>query len=214
MGNMSWIEVIYWAATIVGGTFFVLRTILLLAGGGMGFHGVDTHFGGDIHIDHEIPLDPAHADASLHSESDSDFSFKLLTLQGMTAFFLMFGLVGLALLRADWSIPETLAGGIIAALIAVRIMAFLFEQVGRLQSDGTMNIQNAVGQRGSVYLTIPAQGTGQVQVPVDGSLRLFDAASTGEQIIPTGEKVRVTGLADSSTLVVERISEHPDPMKV
>ncbi len=214
MGNLTWIEVIYWGATIVGGTFFVLRTMMLLVGGGMGHHDFDTHFGSDIHVDHDIHLDTDSGNASDHSESDSDFSFKLLTLQGLTAFFMMFGLVGLALLKANLSTPETLAGGAIAGLVAVRVIGLLFEQMRHLQSDGTLDIHNAVGQSGSVYLTIPAQGTGQVQVPVQGSLRIFDAASTGEQIIPTGEKIRVTGIVDNSTLAVERIPEHPDTVQV
>lgn len=214
MGNLTWIEAIFWGATIIGGTFFVLRMLLLLVGGGMGFHAFDTHFGGDIHVDHDIHLDASHADTSSdHSPSDSDLSFRLLTLQGMTAFFMMFGLVGLALLKANLSIPVTLAGGTIAALVAVRVIGFMFEQMKHLQSDGTLDIRNAVGQSGSVYLTIPAQGTGQVQIPVQGALRIFDAASTGEQIIPTGEMVRVTGLVDGNTLVVERIAEHLGPVK-
>lgn len=216
MGNLTWIEIIYWGATIVGGTLFFLRTIMMLVG--MGHHDLGTHFGGDVHIDHDIHLDTAHtshADTSTHSDSDSDsdFSFRLLTLQGLTAFFMMFGLVGLALLKANLSTMVTLAGAVLAGWLTVRVIGLLFGQMKHLQSDGTLNVQNAIGQTGSVYLTIPAQGTGQVQIPVQGSLRIFDAVSTGEQVIQTGENVRVTGIVDGNTLVVEKITSHQETAK-
>lgn len=43
--------------------------------------------------------------------------------------------------------------------------------------EGTINIRNAIGSEGSVYLAIPKNGTGQVQVIVQGSLKTFDAFS-------------------------------------
>lgn len=213
MDNLTWIEIIYWGAAIVGGTFFFLRTIMMMVGGGMGHHDFDTHFDGDIHVDHDVQLDTDHGDASADSDSDSDFSFKLLTLQGLTAFFMMFGLVGLALLKANLSTIVTLAGGGLAGLFTVRVLGLLFGQMKHLQSDGTLKVGNAIGQSGSVYLTIPVQGTGQVQVPVQGSLRIFDAASTGEQVIPTGENIRVIDVVDGNTLVVERITSRQKPVK-
>ncbi|MBN1427570.1 MAG: NfeD family protein [Anaerolineae bacterium] len=213
MDNLTTIEMIYWGAAIVGGTFFVLRTILMLVG--MGHHDFDANFDGD--IDHDIHFDSAHGDVSDHGDtsdhSDSDFSFKFLSLQGLTAFLMMFGLVGLTLLQSKLHIIVTLAGGCLAGVLTVRLLGLLFGQMKHLQSDGTLDIQNAVGQSGSVYLTIPGQGTGQVQVPVQGLLRIFDAASKGEQAIPTGEKITVTGVVDNNTLIVERIAAHQEPVK-
>ena len=81
----------------------------------------------------------------------------------------------------------------------------LFSQMKRLQSDGTIDIQSAIGQIGSVYLGIPTGGTGQVQITIQGALKFFDALSKDGQAIVTGEKIRVAGIMDNSTLVVERI---------
>lgn len=218
MGDMTGIELIYWGATIVGGTLFILRTIMMVVGLEFGhddYHTpVEGDFHGDIHhdidADHDIHLDADHADHVDHADqadghADSDISFRLLSLQGLTAFFMMFGLVGLALLKANMHVISTLVGGGAAGFFSVQLIGLIFEQARHLQSEGTLNIENAIGQAGSVYLTIPGQGTGQVQITVQGTRRILDASSMGEQVIKTGEKVRVTGIMYGSTLVVERI---------
>jgi hypothetical protein len=95
-------------------------------------------------------------------------------------------------------------GGTVAGLATVGITGLIFSQMKRLQMEGTINIQNTVGTQGSVYLTIPQNGTGQVQIIVQGSLKIFDAMSNSKKIIATGEKVQVVGVASGNTLIVEK----------
>jgi hypothetical protein len=78
----------------------------------------------------------------------------------------------------------------------------IFMGMRRFQSEGTLNIQNAVGQSGTVYLTIPESGTGVVNVTVQGALRTLDAASENGQRIATGKMVKVVGVAAGKILVV------------
>ena len=150
---------------------------------------------------HDIDFDPDHGEAI----TDSDFSFKLLSMQGLTAFFMMFGLIGLALLRANLATAFTVLGGAAAGLFAVWLISLLFSQMKKLQSDGTVIIRNAIGQSGTVYLNIPAKGSGRIQVPVQGSLRIYDAVAIDKKAINTGTKVRVVEIIDDNTLVVEKI---------
>jgi membrane protein implicated in regulation of membrane protease activity len=234
MEGLPWIEIVYWAATIIGGTLFVLRTILLLIGGGLDHSDIDTHVG-DLHTDFDGHLDVGHMDAGhmdvghvdvgdfdaghvdvghvdtahigadhFDTHADTYASFKLLSMQGLTAFFMMFGLVGLALLRANLAVILTVAGAAAAGMFTVWVITMIFSQMGRLQSEGTLNVQNAIGETGSVYLAIPVQGSGQVRVTVQGALRILDAISPEDEKIETGAKVRVTGVVDSHTLIVER----------
>ena len=192
MFGLTLIEVIYWASTIIGGTLFILRLGMMFFGGGMSDDGLDSALddgGTDVYGNH----------------ADADASFKLLSLQGLTSFFMMFGLVGLALLRANLHELITIVGGILAGLVMVAITGVVFTQMKRLQTEGTINIQNTVGTDGAVYLTIPKNGTGQVQVIVQGSLKIFDAVSANKNQIATGEKVRVTGVSSGNTLIVEKL---------
>lgn len=186
MSGLTWIEIIYWAATIIGGTLFILRLVMMFMGGSTG----------------EDALDSA-VDAGDHL--DADIGFKLMSVQGLTSFFMMFGLVGLALLQAGLPVLLTVLGGIVAGLATVAITGIIFTQMKKLQTEGTINIENTVGKDGSVYLTVPQNGTGQVQIIVQGSLKIFDAMSSNKNRIATGEKVRVVGVASGNTLIVEKI---------
>jgi hypothetical protein len=200
MKGLSWIEVIYWGSTIIGGTLFILRTILMLVGGGLSDGEVDADIGGDVFSDVDADLDVEPADTGI----DSDFSFKLLSMQGLTAFFMMFGLVGLALLKANLAVFLTILGGGTAGLFSVLVISMIFSQMKHLQSDGTVDIKNAVGKSGSVYLNIPANGTGQVRVAIQGRLRIFGAVSGDGKAIKTGENIRVIDVVDSNTLIVKK----------
>lgn len=193
MSGLTWIEIIYWASTIIGGTLFVLRAFTMLIGGGLSDGAVDS---ADLSGDGDTDISGDHTNA--------DASFKLLSLQGLTSFFMMFGLVGLALLRANLPTLLTVVGGMIAGLITVSITGLIFSQMKRLQTDGTINILNTIGTEGSVYLTIPKNGTGQVQIIAQGSLKIFDAISNNKNILATGEKIRVIGVASGNTLIVEK----------
>ena len=87
MAGLTWIEIIYWASTIIGGTLFILRVIMMFIGGSTGDDGIDSAL-------------ESGADLSAGDHVEADVSFKLMSVQGLTSFFMMFGLVGLALLEA------------------------------------------------------------------------------------------------------------------
>lgn len=191
MTALTWIEIIYWASTIIGGTLFVLRLIMMYIGGDISDDGMD------------VGLDAGGFESS-GDHADANMSFQLLSVQGLTSFFMMFGLVGLALLKANQPVLLTVIGGMLAGFATVAITGVIFTQMKRLQTEGTINIQNTIGSEGSVYLTIPKNGTGQVQVIAQGSLKIFDAVSNNKTSIATGEKIRVTGVAGGNILVVEK----------
>ena len=186
MAGLTWIEIIYWASTIIGGTLFVLRVIMTFLGGSTGDDVIDSTIdtGGD--------------------HTDADISFQLMSVQGLTSFFLMFGLVGLALLKAGLPVFVTVLGGIVAGLVTVAMTGLVFSQMKRLQTEGTIDIKNTIGTEGNVYLTIPGNGTGQVQLIAQGSLKIFNAVSSNKTMIATGEKVQVVGVAAGNTLIVEK----------
>ena len=205
MNGTAWIEFIYWGSTIIGGTLFILRTVLMLAGGifGDGDMGSVPGSDADFSIDVDLGGDIDTGDIGDHVETDT--SFKLLSFQGLSSFFLIFGLVGLALVKAELHVLLTVIGGMLAGLFSVWVISILFSQTKRLQADGTINIKNAVGGKGTVYLTIPENGSGQVQVPVQGSLKVYDAISKGKKKIATGEKIQVVEVADGNTLIVKKV---------
>ena len=191
MPTMTMVDKIFLGCALFGGSLFVIRVALFFVGG-VAEADVDV----DVDVDGEMDMDHG---------GDSDVSFKLLTFQGITAFFMMFGLVGLAM-RIDSRAREPLAilAAFAAGLLALYVVGKLFGFMRSLQSSGTFDVRDAVGQYGAVYLTIPSGGTGQVQVTVQDRRRMYDAVAEGGGEIRTGESVKVVEVLGGKTLVVEK----------
>ncbi|MEM7548283.1 MAG: hypothetical protein AAF363_01315 [Bacteroidota bacterium] len=83
----------------------------------------------------------------------------------------------------------------------------LLQKLKGLESSGNINIQNAIGKKGKVYLGIPGkkEGSGQVQILLEGRLKTLNALSLGETI-PTGTEIIVFDI-ENNHLVVEPYSE-------
>lgn len=183
------VEIFFLICAAIGGAFVIIRFVMLLVG-------LDHDAGGDTPIGgHDV--DGHHA--------DSDVGFKLLSLQGITSFLMMFGLVGMAFYhQSRMGILISMLGGLAAGLASVWIIAKMFSLVVRLQSSGTIPIESTVGSQGKVYLTIPENGTGRVLISVRNSLREYDASSQDNRRIETGAPVRVVWV-DGNILVVETL---------
>lgn len=178
--NLSGFEIFFAICAIVGGIFVLVRFVMQVTGAG-----------GD------LDLDAQHIDA--------DASFGLLSVHGLTSFFMMFGLVGFALYRQS-QVGATLAmvGAAAAGLASVWLIGRLFRGILRLQASGTQQTADAVGSEGSVYLRIPAGGTGKVMINFNNRLREYDAIHTGAEDLATGARIRVVRIS-GNVLVVEKL---------
>lgn len=189
LAGLSAMQKFYAACAVVGGVLFLFRTVLLFAG----------HGGGDVDAS-GLEAGAAHGDA--------DASFNILSLQSLSAFFMMFGLVALALSWQErMSDLASLFGGFVAGAATVWVMGRIFVGMKKLQSDGTLRVENAIGQEGSVYLGLAPGKTGQVRVAVQGQLRVFDAILSKEapEALKTGDRIKVVGVSGGQVLVVEKM---------
>jgi hypothetical protein len=91
-----------------------------------------------------------------------------------------------------------------AGLIMMTIMASIFYFLGKASANGTLQMKNAVGGIGEVYLTIKGKrgGIGKVQITVQGSLRTLDAMTDDDVDIPTGNVITVTQVLNETILLV------------
>lgn len=163
---------------VLGGLVFIIKTIMALVGGDAD----DGDFGGD-----------------------SDDSFTLFSVQGITVFIMMFGLSGLSL-HIPLHLPGIIAiiGGSVVGFVSMWIIAKIMLLLTKLQSSGTMDMVSAIGQQGTVYLTIPADGIGQVQIVVADKLGVYDALTHGDEDIKTNDSIMVVDIVNDK-LVVEKI---------
>ena len=191
--GMEWFFLL---CAVIGGTLFMIRLVLQFVGG-------DTDMDVDGDIDIDVDMD---GDIDADAGGDSDVSFRLLSLQGITSFALMFGLVGLAMMRqsgrnAIWA----LVAATVAGSATFWLMQWIFNKAKVLQSSGNIKMKNAVGKEGDVYLTIPSHGTGKARVSIQDHLKVWEATTNSNQEIKTGERVRVTGVVSGNVLVVEKV---------
>jgi hypothetical protein len=166
----------------------------LLEGGDMGVDGgdvadtgidtdldVDGDAAGDVDVDGDTDVS-ADTNANAHElvsiSQNCDYCLKPLSVQGLSAFFMMFGWVGLSLIK-DFGLSPFIGilGGILAGYFTVCLLIKLYKFFIGMQSDGTMRVQQAFGSVGTVYLRIPKDGRGQVTVEIDGRLCTRDAIS-------------------------------------
>lgn len=183
MANLTTIEWIFLSCAIGGGAIFALRLLLMFFGGSV------DH--ADLAETHDV------------GSGDADHGFRALSLQGVTAFLLMFGLTGFVMLRNFGLHPGwAIGGGTAAGAVMVFLVGCVFRSFLKLQASGTLNLQNAVGQEGTVYLRIPVGGTGKVQVPVQGRLLTLDAVSDAKEEIKSGDRVRIEAVVAGGVLKV------------
>ncbi len=203
--SLNGIEKTFLLCALLGSTLFLIRTILFFIGGDADSEvDGDFDFDGDIDIDADIDFD-GDIDVSDIGHLDGAASFHIFSLHGITGFFMMFGLVGLAMSKqSNLSAAISVLGGLVAGVITMWIVAKIFMSMKKLQSDGTLNLRNAVGQEGTVYLNIPAEGTGKVQVVVQERLKIFNAVSAKKEEIKTGENIKILKVVSGNIFVVEK----------
>jgi len=142
----------------------------------------------------ELPGDLQHA---------AEDGVDLLSVRTVAAGATMFGAVGLwaaSALPVVLAAPVAVAAGIGAAIAT----AYATRQILRLESDGSLLIDNAIGQSGTIYLPVPAhrQGAGKVQFTLQGRTVELAAVGNEDNVIPTGTPVIVIGVVNGDTVEV------------
>lgn len=158
---------------LVGGTFFLARLGFQL----VGFGAPET----------DMDVDGAHG-----GHSDPDAGFRILSVHGLSAFFMMFGLVGLALhVQSGFGPALATLGGIAAGLLAVEGIRRMFRLFIGLQVSGTIQSEQFIGCKGEIYASVPAAGTGVATVSVRGRRREVDVRTESGQALESGAAIEV-----------------------
>ncbi len=155
------------------------------------------------------------ADAGHHGHGhahDSTWLFGIISIRTLIAAAAFFGWIGLAAEGAGRTPVAQVIWGSIAGITAMVGVHYLLKQMSRLAEDGTTKIQRAMGQQGTVYLPIAANRgqAGKVQLKVQSRLLEYEAITSGEQRLSTGQKVRVVGIQGSilEVMPLEEVASH------
>lgn len=181
--NLDLEQQVYWALAIIASVIFVIQGV-------MTFSGLDTD------------TDTVDGDADFDADG-----FHLVSFKSIVSFLLGFGWTGV-LLRED--IENSIVLGIVATIVGfgfMAIIAYMLYLVQKLDRENTFRLSDVIGQNADVYLAIPAQKaeTGKIIVSANGSTHELEALTTDEERIPTGAKVKITGIETGDVVIVTKI---------
>jgi hypothetical protein len=166
---------VYWGFAIGGSAIFAITAIAALFGMG----GAES---GDVDVDMDGEIDIVHPDSGI-------FDFKLISFRSILAFIAMFGWGGVVFGEYGW---KGFGIAIACGLVTMVITAYLIMSILKLQQSGTRANASLVGQKGTVYLAIPAGGRGKVILDLGDSTR--EIAAFSEVALEKGAPVITTAL--------------------
>jgi hypothetical protein len=152
-----------------------------------------------------LGVDADHADGEL---AEGLHLFSVRAIAGGVAFF---GVAGRAALAAGMGTLGATAVGVGAGAAAALAVAWGMRQLRRLDSDGALQVERAIGQPGRVHVRIGGGASaGKVMVTVQERLVELPAVSLDGEL-PTGTPVTVVGVADGGTVEVVRTPDAGAP---
>jgi len=185
------VDIVFLVCAIAGGVAFLIWVALQ-------FVGAD--------LDTEVDVDVDGGFDASEGSGTADVSFTLLSFQGLSSFFTMFGLVGLAAHReGELSSLISVGIGALAGIAMTSVISRLFKTFNQLQSSGTLKMESAIGQEATIYLTVPEEGEGKVQLTMQGRFQVMPAVTDAGERLETGTRVLVVRVNDERTLVVTKL---------
>lgn len=183
---LSTSEQVFWSLGAGATVILVLQTLLSFVG-----LDIDTDTDMDFDLSTEINLE-----------------FGLFSVKSFLAFIAFFGWTGVVAIGYGWSMPLVILASAGFGLVAMLLVAYMLFQFQKLESSGTMRIEEALLEEAEVYLAIPAAGIGmgQITIELNGALQQLQAVSKGDQI-PTGATVKVVDILEGNVLLVEPVLE-------
>ena len=187
--GLSTLSQVYWIIAFPSTLIFLIQLIMTFVGGDVD-HDMDGDFDGDVD----------------GGDFDHDIGFHFITFKNMIAFFTLFAWSGLASIESGLGTAFIIIISTVSGLVMMVIMASLFYYISKFTHSGTMDMENAVGQTGDVYLSIPAKkaGLGKVQINVQGQLRTLDAMTEDTDDIKSNSIVEVVEIISGNLLLVKR----------
>ena len=203
------IALVFLCMAIAGGVALVLSLALIMLGVGHAHIDLSGGHSGDFggHIGGHIAghTGDAHTGCthtgSGHSSEYS--SLKLFTLQGIASFLFMMGISGMAFLTYGFPVILAILFSAAIGIGTMYLIAYIFRASEKLDMDGSVKIESAIGCFGVVYLPFKNMDVGSVQVNVDGYMGEYDAMSIDGSTLNVGDKIEVKEIYGNIVKVIK-----------
>lgn len=161
------IGILTWVSIITGGILVLLLLLSLLGG---------------LDIDVDIDTDGGDTDTSAGGIGLMKGALTFVSVSSWVMKVLMVGEQGKTL---------SIVVGVLSGILAFALLNYLLKALLKNEENVNWKMSDALFQRGTTYLKIPAGGEGIVQVDIRGASRELKAKSKSGKEIKTGESVVV-----------------------
>lgn len=176
----------YFAIAAFSTVLFILKLLIF------SFSGVDS----DLHI-HETDV----------GSVEGDPSFTFLSVQSALAFLMGFGWLGLAGIREfglgmKFSFLLALGVGFFFMYLSARLMY----QVKKLNNIPKVDYNDCINKSGKAYNRFAPNGSGQIQIDINGRLATVSAVNASAEEINSFEQIKVVK-AENNVLYIEKLNK-------
>ncbi len=161
----SLIQISFYISIFAGGLLLILMLLSILGG-----------------LDLDLDVDSGGADVD---------SGGLGVIKSGLTFLTFSSWVANIMLSAAMNPWLTLVVSLAVGIVTVLILSYFIRLLLKLQSNVNWEFHQAAGKSGKVYLKIPKDGTGLIQVNINGVTRELKATSEDSNEIPTGAEVLI-----------------------
>ena len=170
------IAVLTWVSIIAGGILVLLLLLSLLGG-----------------LDIDVDIDTGgETDTSAGGIGLMKGALTFVSVSSWVMKILMVGQQGKTL---------SIVVGVLSGIFAFALLNYLFKALLKNEENVNWEMRDALFQRGTTYLKIPAGGEGIVQVDIRGATRELKAKSNSGEEIKTGESIVVVDIFNEFAIV-------------
>ena len=182
--NLSVMEQIFFWLGIVSTLFLIVQIVLMCL----------SSFGGDVDIDGDGDIDV-----------DTDSGVSIFTVKSVTAFFAVGSWAGLLTcsLASDKLQWLAILVALLSGAAAMSVMVLLLRAIVKLQCNGAFEIEKVIGQRATVYVSVPParSGRGKITMNAQGRLMELDAVTDCEARLAVDETVEIVSTENECAIV-------------
>ena len=161
------LETVYWYSAIIGTIVFLVKTIFP----------VDT--GAEVSTD-------------FTSMADSDASFSIFTIEGISAFFMGFGFMGwYSFSQMHHELRTSLILAVITGIFSMLLFVWFISLARKLEHKAPYDVTTLLDKRGKAYVHFSPKGTGRIQIEFNSKLETLDAQNNGEAEIEAFAPIKV-----------------------
>lgn len=178
--DSSVMQSVYWYSAIIGTVVFLLKVAIPTDAG--------TEISGDF-----------------ISIADTDASFHLLTIEGISAFFMTFGWIGLvAFSHMHLELKISMIIALAAGVLGLLFFAWLLSLTKKLEHKVPYDLTTLVDKQGKAYVHFEPKGQGKIQIEFNEKLATLDAVNNSDETIDTFNQIKVVKV-ENNVIYIEKV---------